>query len=171
MSKCNIRWIRSFELWLPCKYISSVSTLSREALTVCVLIPHPLRYGAESFCCVHIRNWQVIWSESWKREKETEQEITAHRTFVQKSILQPSCRFSACCSQWEQRRHLLSTSLLSSTRPPVCLCTLLFSPSLLALLFQLKPPRHAVGVWVVQLLLWRWGWNVLNFNALTLCYV
>lgn len=174
ISKCNIKRIRCLELLLPFEYKSRFSALSREVLTVCLAVfwLHILWGPAliHSTVCISEID-RVIWSESKWREKKPSKRLHAHTAFVQKSILQPSCRSSACCSQWEQRRHLLSTSLLSSTRPPVCLCTLLLSLSSSALLFQLKPPRHAVGARVVRLLLRRWGWNVLCFTAPTSRYV
>lgn len=89
----------------------------------------------------------VIWSQNG-RIRSWAKRLHAHTVFVPKSILQPSRRSFACCSQWEQRTHLLSASFPSDPQGHQCISALCArSPSSPALLFQLKPPRHAAVVW------------------------
>lgn len=121
----------------------------------------------QSLCRMRITNWQGNMVREWRRNEKASKRLHAHTAFVQKSILQPSCWSSACCSQWEQRGHLLCTSLLSDPQGHQCVSL----PSSRLCCSSWSHPGMQWEPGLVRLLLWRWWWNVNCFSAPTPHYV
>lgn len=132
---------------------------------VCVPTPCPLRSGGASH---DINIDMVIWSESGRRIRNRANVYV----LIQYLSRNPFCSrpvdplLAALSGSREDICFLHRTPLIHEATS----VSLHSAPSRTssALLFQLKPPRHAVGARAGAVII---VWNVLCFNAATLHYV
>lgn len=87
-------------------------------------------------------------------DEKPSKRLQAHAAFVQKSILQPSCPLPLSGSR-EDICFLHPSSLIRKATSVSLHSALPQSSS--ALLFQLKPPRHAVGAWAGAVIIMEVG--------------
>lgn len=161
------------KLLFPCEFKSDVSRRSPDSLSRRVPTPHPLRSGgAESLCCVRITNWKGNMVQRVGVEWETERTITGSCSICPE--IHSAAVLSILClllSVGAEKTSAFYIPRLWSTRPPVCLCTLLCLDPRRLYCFSWSHPGMQWEPVLVRLLLWRWGWNVLYFNAPSPHYV